>query len=62
MFRILIIDDSYEKIGKIKEVLNEIAELDVNKIETASDIETARMKLSRSQYDLILLDLYIPER
>lgn len=61
MFRILIIDDSCEKIGRIKEVLSEIAELDVNKIETSSDIETARMKLSKKQYDLILLDLYIPE-
>ena len=59
--KILIADDSSEKIGNILNVLREIEGFNSYSAEYALDIMSARSKLSQSFYDLLILDLNMPE-
>lgn len=62
MLRILLIDDAAEKIKKYQELLSEYIELLPDQIDTACSVEDAQQKLESNQYDLALLDLYLPLR
>ena len=62
MLRILLIDDAHEKIKKYLELLGEYTEISPDLIDTAASIEEAQKKLSSKQYDLAILDLYLPLR
>lgn len=58
MLNILIVDDEKSKIQKIVEV---ISELDIEPhIDTAVDVKNTQSKLLDVQYDIMILDLYIP--
>lgn len=62
MIKILVVDDDAHKIGKIKSVINCFPEISAESIDTQSDIVNARRSLSDKQYDLMILDLNLPER
>jgi len=58
MLNILIVDDDKNKIEKIIEVIEELR-LDTF-IDTAVDATTCKRKLLDLQFDILILDLYIP--
>lgn len=60
MIKILIMDDSEEKISRIKKVLIEKCLVDSSDIEEAHSVNAGRLKLSSKFYDLLLLDLVLP--
>lgn len=60
MFKILIVDDTAEKIKNISNVLQKIPEIDLDSIETVIDARSAKMKLKKNKYDLMILDIAIP--
>lgn len=62
MIKILIVDDSPEKIKSIVEILNCNPELNDENICTCSDLVSARKELARRRFDLLILDLNLPER
>lgn len=58
MLNILIVDDEKSKVAKINKV---ITCLKVNTfVDKAMDVEEAKRKLLEVQYDIMILDLYIP--
>ena len=59
--KLLIADDSSEKIGNILNLLREIDGFDPRDAEYVLDIKSARAKLFDVFYDLLILDLNMPE-
>jgi len=59
--KVLIVDDSSEKIGKIRNILQETSCFDRIDLDFCLDVKNARLKLSSVYYDLLILDLNIPE-
>lgn len=62
MLRVLIIDDAPEKVAKFRELLGEINEINPKYVHVASCVEQGMELVSKNQYDLAILDLYIPMR
>lgn len=62
MLRIIIIDDTSEKVKKYKELLCEFKEINPRNIDVAVSAEDAVQKMQKKQYDLAILDLYLPLR
>lgn len=60
MIKILIADDSDHKIKKVREVLENIPEID--EYEIAIDLVSTKKHLSTQHYDLLILDLNLPNR
>lgn len=58
--RILIADDSSQKIGVIKNALKELPEYDSLSIDQVLDLNSARQRLVSDYYDLLILDLNMP--
>lgn len=58
MLNLLIVDDDKSKIQKIIDVVNELGV--ETHIETAADVKTTEDKLFETQFDILILDLYIP--
>ncbi len=62
MLKIIIIDDDPEKVKKYKKLLGEYVEINEYSIRTAASVEEAERIMKEEQYDLALLDLYLPLR
>ena len=62
MLRILLIDDDAGKVSKYQELLGEINEINPDYVAVATSVEQAEELVSKEQYDLAVLDLYIPIR
>lgn len=62
MLRILLIDDAPEKVAKYRELIGEIDEINPDCIAVATSVEQAEEMVSKEQFDLAILDLYIPIR
>ena len=62
MLRILLIDDSQDKVAKYRALLSEIDEINPDFVHVASCVEQAEELVNKNQYDLAVLDLYIPMR
>lgn len=62
MLRILLIDDDPQKVAKYRELLGEMDEINPDCVAVATSIEQAEEFVSKEQYDLAVLDLYIPIR
>jgi len=62
MIKVLIADDSPAKLSNVINSLKEIPLISDNDITTASDIFTTRTCLRNSQFDILILDLLIPDR
>ncbi len=60
MIKVLIMDDTPEKLEKIKSVLKERCLLKEEDITTAESINGGRKLLSENIYDLLILDLVMP--
>lgn len=60
MIKVLIMDDTPEKMEKIKSVLKERCLLKEEDITTAESINGGRKLLSENIYDLLILDLVMP--
>lgn len=61
MFRILIVEDQIEKLKDIMQVLEEMPEL-IESVENVLDANSAKLKLQKRAYDLLILDISIPLR
>ncbi|PRY52620.1 nucleoside phosphorylase [Arcticibacter pallidicorallinus] len=59
MISILIVDDDSSKVADIKQVLYEFPEIN-NKISVVADTNNARRLLEEYKYDLLILDLVLP--
>ena len=57
---ILIVDDNNDKIARIVTTIRPL--FDSFQIDSATDIVSAKQKLSLTHYDLMLLDLCLPLR
>ena len=62
MIKILILDDDAEKIHKIIKEIVAIKGIAGNDISSVSDVIQAKRALKDSDYDLLLLDIQIPNR
>lgn len=60
MIKILIMDDSGEKISRIRSVLTKKCLVDNKDIDEARSLNSGRVKLAANFYDLLLLDLILP--
>ena len=60
MIKVLVMDDTPEKLEKIKSVLKERCLLKEENITTAGSINAGRRLLSENIYDLLILDLVMP--
>lgn len=60
MIKILILDDSVEKIGVIKRFLREECNVDEQFVDERQTIKEGRKILYENDYDLLLLDLVMP--
>ncbi|WP_256009439.1 response regulator [Desertivirga xinjiangensis] len=60
MIKVLIVDDSNDKIAKVIKTLREVA--DNIKAEVVIDLIGAQKNLLKSQYDLLILDMNLPVR
>lgn len=58
MLNLLIVDDEKNKIQRIIDVVNELGV--ETHIETAADVKSTEDKLLEAQFDILILDLYIP--
>ena len=60
MLNILIVDDEKQKISEINAV---IMGMNVDAyVDKANDVEEAKVKILETQYDIMILDLYIPTK
>lgn len=62
MLKILIVEDSGYKLEEIAAVIMSVPGLDPKLIETAPDVATAIRALAKKRFDLLVLDLNLPER
>lgn len=62
MVSVLVIDDSTEKLADICRVVEDAGGAAISRIDTAVDSISARRSLRAFQYDLVLLDLLLPNR
>ena len=62
MLRVIIIDDASEKVKRFRELLEEYHEINPQMIDAVASVEEAEGKLLENQYDLAILDLYLPLR
>ena len=62
MIKILILDDNDSKVERIKEVITQNAEIDAHDVDIAFDLITARDLCRSKLYDLLILDLRLPNR
>lgn len=62
MISILIVDDTPEKIRYIKEVLIAVPSITVEEITVVNDRNSAKRALLENQFDLMILDINLPER
>ena len=62
MFKILIVEDKSEKLKNILQVLEKITGIDVDTIDHDLDSTTAKLRLKKDNYDLLILDISIPLR
>lgn len=58
MLNILIVDDDKQKIKQINNVIDGLS-VDAL-VDKAIDVEEAKVKISKKQFDIMILDLYIP--
>jgi nucleoside phosphorylase/CheY-like chemotaxis protein len=60
MIKILIVDDNAQKVKNIRQAIEKVTE--VTQLDIETDLVNARRHLQANQYDLLILDLSIPNR
>lgn len=61
MLKVLIVDDTQEKISKIRSVLTGFVE-STDDLPISGSIRAALRECTKTRFDLVILDLYIPEK
>lgn len=62
MFRILVVEDSTDKLRNILQTLKGIEGVNIDLVEHVVDSAGAKKKLKGKHYDLLILDIAIPPR
>jgi len=62
MLKIFIVDDDNKKIGKIIEQLRLVNSINLDDIDYVNDAVSAKKKLREGNYDLLILDVALPNR
>lgn len=62
MINILVVDDNSNKVKNITSALNEFTQISRDNTQIASDLVSARKHLIERQFDLMILDISIPDR
>ena len=62
MLKVLIVDDDATKTSRIRAAVAEIPEMNSGIIDSCSDLVSARKFLASTLYDLLILDVRIPDR
>lgn len=62
MLRVLILEDNAEKLAETSQVLLDTGLVDHDSIESVGDAFNARKRIKDALYDLLILDLYVPEK
>lgn len=62
MPNILIVEDDAEKLRRVMAALLEIPQCDRDKIQNVRDVAEAKRHMMSKRYDLLILDIAIPER
>ena len=58
IFSILIIDDNYDKVKSVGEIANKLKNCEVDSVNNTRE---ALIKLKNTQYDLLVVDMNLPE-
>src|SRR5437660_12833896 len=62
MLSVLIVDDDSRKVQLLKGALASIRDLDIPSVSTESTILGAKTRLEETKYDLMILDMALPNR
>lgn len=62
MISILVVDDNHDKLARIVSVLTRIPGISSHHIDSCEDLVGARDCLVKRRYDLLILDLRVPNR
>lgn len=62
MIKILIVDDTTDKVARITKVLTQLEGVDVSQVTHESNVHSAKLRLLENVYDLMILDIALPER
>jgi CheY-like chemotaxis protein len=62
MLRILIVDDDAQKVRRVAEAISALPGVDPDAIDVANTARDARVRLTSTAYDLLILDVALPER
>ncbi|NBB81727.1 MAG: response regulator [Verrucomicrobia bacterium] len=62
MLNILVVDDSPEKVARIRKIIYEFDELDKNRVVVCGSLLDAKQNLVKTRFDLVILDIQIPNR
>ena len=62
MIRILVVEDNQEKLQRVVTAICEVPGCSMENIDTAHDALEAKIHFRESDYDLVLLDIALPER
>ena len=62
MLKILVVDDDTAKLRHVLTSLKAMPECDGSEIDNAGDATAAKRLLRQNQYDLLVLDIALPER
>jgi nucleoside phosphorylase/CheY-like chemotaxis protein len=62
MLRVLVVEDDSEKLRRVLECIERVSGCEAEGIDDARDIAGAKVLLRKNQYDLMILDITLPER
>jgi nucleoside phosphorylase/ActR/RegA family two-component response regulator len=62
MFRILVVEDDNDKLRDILRALSGLDGFHVDDIESVADANSAKLKMREKHFDLLILDISIPQR
>lgn len=62
MIKILVVDDDQEKRRVVTEVALKVDGVDMRNVQTATDVTSAKRAIACTHFDLVILDINLPER
>lgn len=62
MLKILVVEDDHSKLKKISAALGNVKGIDIDHIDNVIDARSAKLRLRDTCFDLLILDIAIPQR
>jgi len=62
MLSVLIVEDDADKLRRVITAVKEVPSCDVSSIDNVRDAAAAKQRMKEKQYDLLILDIALPER